>query len=351
MRTLLLLIFVVVAVVAGLLWMAQGVQGPRAFDGSVYSVDGAPEPSAQTTSSTLSVVVWNVAWGYGRGSEGRAESKPAEHFERTLDEMARVLREADADLVFLQEVDFDCTRSHGTHQARVLAREGGYPFVAEATSWVANWVPFPYWPPSAQFGRMRSGGAVLSRYPIEHNEVTWLPKPDENPFWYNLFSPFRYHQEVGIRWHGAPVTLFNAHLEAFSVSNRQDQASRLVDAILQAPRPLLVGGDLNALPPEADPRSGFEDEPEVSYENDRTVALLRSVEDLRDAFPPERYDADPEEFATFPAHAPNRKLDHLLFSPEFETLEARVLRSEAGELSDHLPLLVRLRPARPRPVD
>jgi endonuclease/exonuclease/phosphatase family metal-dependent hydrolase len=74
---------------------------------------------------------------------------------------------------------------------------------------------------------------------------------------------------------------------------------------------------------------------------------LRSVDGLRDAFAPELYRDDESAYFTFPAHEPNRKLDHLLVSEHFEVADARVLR-EAGDVSDHLPLLVRLKPRPPR---
>lgn len=341
-------IFVFVGLVALILWMAAGVQGPRTFDGPVVALD--VQAPVDVSTSTLTVVVWNVAWGYGRGSEGRGGPKPLEHFEATLERMATTLSEAHADVVLLQEVDFDATRSHHRNQARILARKAGFGFVAEAESWKANWVPFPYWPPTAHFGQLSSGGAVLSRFPIEHNEVTLLEKPDDNPFWYNLFYLFRFHQEVGIRWHGAPITVFNAHLDAFSRRNREQQARVLAAALAEADRPILMGGDLNTIPPEAPVQSGFADEPGTDFEGDTTLAVLRGVDDLNDAFSPETFLEAPEKYATFPSEAPNRKLDHMLYSREFEVVEARVL-TEAGDASDHLPLLIRFRPARPRAVD
>lgn len=350
MRTsVMILVVLLVASVALILWMAKGVQTTRAFDGSVSTVFDDGEAKTADT-STLTVVVWNVAWGYGAGSEGRAVAKPEEHFDLRLEEMVAVLTPLKPDLVLLQEVDFDATRSHHVNQARTLARGLKLPFVAEAVSWVANWVPFPYWPPSAHFGRMRSGGAILSRYPVEYNEVRLLEKPNSNPFFYNLFYPFRYVQEVGIRWHGAPVTVFNTHLEAFSEENRQAQAERFAEWVMRADRPVVVGGDFNALPPEAEQRALFEDEPGISYESDRTIAIFRSIEGLFDAFPAELMDEDPQRYMTFPSDRPNRKLDHLFHSPEFDVVEARVVH-EAKTYSDHLPLLVRLRPARLRGVN
>jgi endonuclease/exonuclease/phosphatase family metal-dependent hydrolase len=322
------------------LWMAGGVQTPRTFEGPILQ-----RGEAQTsTTSTLSVVVWNIAWAYGRGSEGSGSAKPPEHFSRSLEEISDVIGRLEPDLVLLQEVDFDAGRSHHMDQAEAIAKRTGLPYVAPAVSWIANYVPFPYWPPSDHFGRMKSGGAVLSRLPLEANEIRLLQKPSKNPFHYNLFYLFRYVQRVKVRWQGAPLIVFNAHLEAFDRDNRMLQAGQWREWLDQEAGDMtLVGGDFNTVPPESPHRSGFADEPETSFESDRTLALLRDGRGLRDAFATAAFLADPDAYYTFPADAPNRKLDHFLVTEDWQVVEARVVR-EAGAVSDHLPLFIRLAP-------
>ncbi|MEM1024375.1 MAG: endonuclease/exonuclease/phosphatase family protein [Myxococcota bacterium] len=336
------MLLLLLSLVAGVVWMAGGVQSPHRFEAPILDLGNSRPVVA---SSTITVVVWNVAWGYGPGSEGSGRRKDAAHFETSLERMGALLAEKDADIVLLQEVDFGATRSHHVDQAERLARAAGLRYVAPAVSWVANWVPFPYWPPRDHFGRMRSGGAVLSRFPIELNEVSLLEKPEGNPFWYNLFYLFRYVQATKLRVLGAPFRVYNTHLEAFDLDNRKAQARALSTIIGDGPENLvLVGGDLNSVPPEAAQRADFPDEPETDFSEDDTVALLRATAKLSDAFT-QTSSAGPEEASfTFPAESPNRKLDHLFLSPEFRVVSAEVAR-EAGSLSDHLPLVVRIAPA------
>ncbi|MGF1510574.1 MAG: endonuclease/exonuclease/phosphatase family protein [Myxococcota bacterium] len=340
MRTALFLLGLALLLVGMLLWMAGGLQSPRRFEGDVVKLS---EPGPVST-STLTVVVWNIAWGYGRGSEGSGDSKPPSHFEATLARMADVLTQSRADIALLQEVDFDSQRSGGIDQARRLAELAGFPFIAPAVSWRANYVPFPYWPPSNHFGRVISGGAILSRLPIETNDITLLPKPDDNLVVYNWFYLFRYHQRVRVRWSGAPIVVYNAHLEAFDGTNRQAQARAWVEVLNRESGDLtLVGGDFNAIPPESMTRSNFADMPKISYETDRTVPLIRGAKGLRDTVPSEAFLERPSAYFTYPAHDPNRKLDHLMVTGDFRVISARVMQ-EAGGVSDHLPLLVRLGP-------
>lgn len=327
-----------------ILWMAGGVQRPRITrPAPVHLSDVATATIARDR--TLSVVTWNIAWGYGRGSEGTGQAKSAEHFERTLEAMGQVLKQAEADVVLLQEVDFDSARSHHVDQAEVLARAAGLPYVAKAVSWEAGYVPFPYWPPADQFGAMQSGGAILSRYPIESHRVETVDKPAANPWWYNLFYLFRYHQQVEIQAPFGSVLAVNLHTDAFDQENRVAHAKRLADQLSGALTPeSVVGGDFNTVPPEASERSGYEDEPETDHSDDPTLGFIRGLSGLVDTVPADLYIANESAWFTFPADAPNRKLDHLFHGAGLEVIDVEVLRGEATELSDHLPIYTRLRP-------
>ena len=154
MRTPLLILFVIVAGLAMLvLWMAGGVQSPRTFEAPIREI--AVRPAADTSTGTLDVLVWNIAWGYGWGSEGSGTARPYRHFEASLEKIGQVIRDANPDVALLQEVDFDSHRSHGIDQAERIAEVAGLPYIAPAVSWTANWVPFPYWPPTEHYGDMK----------------------------------------------------------------------------------------------------------------------------------------------------------------------------------------------------
>ena len=336
---------VLLALSALVVWMAGGVQSERTFKYAPLHLKDVK--ATQTSTSALTVVVWNIAWGYGWGSEGSGKAKPAAHFEGSLKKMGAALAAMNADVVLLQEVDFGATRSGELDQAKALARYAGLPYIAKAESWTANWVPFPYWPPSDHFGRMASGGAVLSRYPITDNEVELLAKPSEYPFWYRLFYLFRFLQRTEVDLQalgGGKLQVFNTHLEAFKPKNRQAQADHVAKVLGEQKNDLLIfGGDLNSAPPESSTLQSFPDEPKTSFEGDRTVATLRSIDKLKDTISPETFSKREADYFTFPAHKPNRKLDYLFVSERFEVLEAKVPKEIAGDVSDHLPVLVKLR--------
>lgn len=120
---------------------------------------------------------------------------------------------------------------------------------------------------------------------------------------------------------GGPLAVLNTHLDhtGDDVWRVQEIAGvmRVAATMDGSGLPLLLGGDLNARPESPVHRA------------------LRAA-GFRDAWP----ECGRGDAMTFPAGAPDRRIDYLYLSSGIHCLEARVLASDA---SDHRPLLVRLR--------
>ena len=330
MLTFLITLFFVL--VAGILWMAAGLQKPG---WQKVAVEKTRHPAGKFN-GTLRVLVWNIAWGYGTGSEGTGKAKPRPHFEKRIREIAEFVRDQNPDIALIQEIDFDATRSHRLDQAAQIAEIAEFHNYATAVSWRANWVPFPYWPPSEHFGFMRSGGAIFSRFPLQESSVTLLPKPESQPFWYNLFYLFRYLHLAEITLGEHPtLKIANVHFEAFDQVNRTQHAKETQAIVQPYSASLILGGDFNTVPLAAKRKTNYPDEPATDHKSDQTYGIVAEIPELRDAF------RESNEDFTFPASKPNRKLDHFFASKQFQITSAKAL-SNAKQLSDHLPLLVQL---------
>jgi len=332
----------VIAAVLFLLWAAGGRQSQGTFEGAVHDY-GASETAAAPAGGSLVVMTWNIAYAHGPGSEGTGYAiRPRADIEARLAKIGEVIRDSGADIVLLQEVDFDSDRSHRVDQLEALAHSTGLRHAARAVSWRARHIPFPYWPPSAHWGRMESGGAVISRYPIESNRVTLHPKPASHSSVYNAFYLFRYSQTVGVDIGGRTLRVVNNHLDAYDRANREGQARALAAMVRDfgtsedaASGVDIVAGDMNAPPPEAALLHGFPDEPEADFRGDGTLAVLRGIDGLREVAPAASGESGG---LTFPAWDPNRRLDHVFARHGLEIKTVRVL--ETGDLSDHLPVVV-----------
>ncbi|MEE2902476.1 MAG: endonuclease/exonuclease/phosphatase family protein [Myxococcota bacterium] len=323
-------------------WMAGGIQLPKRIPLEPKTFESLNDHGTSSSSTSISVLSWNIAWAYGQGSEGSGPSKSRQDLQKNLVEIADHIKHMNADVVLLQEIDFDSDRTYNLDQAEFIAKNAGYKYYIRGISWSANYLPFPYWPPSEHWGQMLSGGAILSKLPVRSADVALLPKPSAQSFFYRQFYLFRYLMRCELSWQGKKLSILNTHLEAFDQENREIQMKLVSQAINEDPTSIhIFGGDFNSVPREAQLRHGYPDEPETDHRNDKTLEILLSTTQLAEAAAAVTKLSIEDRF-TFPASAPNRQLDHLFISPQLEVLNFQVsIKSTLA--SDHLPIFGRFK--------
>lgn len=307
--------------------------GARFIGPGIVHVEPEGMVNTQDEPNVIKILTWNISYLFGKGSEGPGyERRMKSFYEGRLDQLVTQIKDWQPDVICFQEVDFDSARSHGINQAQYVAKKAGYPYVAEVASWEANYIPFPYWPLKHNFGRMKSGGAILSRFPITQHEVALLAKPQSHPWWYNVFYLHRYFQQATIEVGSKKFSLVNLHLEAFDKIDRKEQVIKLISHI-KTKQVDFVAGDFNMVPESATKKSKFF-ESEDDYENDPSYELMRKSGFL-EVIPDEIYTLAESSYFTFPAWKPDRRLDYIFYKSSLKMMKAEVLSSA---LSDHLPL-------------
>jgi len=337
-----LLSFILLASLASfLLYFARGekyVVGPASGEVQVLA-ESNESTTIKKSPESIKILTWNLAYAQGKGSEGDTSiaQRSKKEMEDVLDQMAQHLLQENSDVVFLQEVDFDCARSYHINEASVLALKAHYPYIFPVESWKVNYLPFPYWPISRQFGYLRSGGAILSKYPLKNAVNYFLPKPSSQSKIYQEFYVGRYAQRATIEIADKNYILVNNHWESWDIPNKREQARLILEWLKPDLDKLIVfGGDLNALPAWAKKRNGFENND--TYIGDDSVSILSTGLSDFDEVASLKKD-DPQTW-TFPSWSPSRKLDHL-FVPKNQLIKAEVLPT--GELSDHLPIVAEIK--------
>lgn len=280
----------------------------------IVEIDGVDATAPQR--ERLRLVVYNIAHG-----RGLAESNWSDAADRRarLSAIARTLAAQDADLVVLNEVDFDASWTDGEDQAAIIAREAGFPYVVEQRNLDVA-IPFVRW---------TFGNALLSRHEILDAEFVDLPA--RSPL-QNIFAGAKHAMEVDVRLaSGMRVRVIGTHLHPTDVDTRVRGARVLAARAAASPYSVVLLGDLNSSP------SGF---PGVDP-NLRTTA----VDVLLDEGALHTEPSMPGAWSmTFPSGRPERVIDWILVSSDAEIVRHEVLE-EIGH-SDHRPVLLEVRPPR-----
>jgi endonuclease/exonuclease/phosphatase family metal-dependent hydrolase len=255
----------------------------------------APAAAHRPPDRELRVITFNIH----HGADG------AEQLD--LERVADVIEDSGADVATLQEVDRHWgARSAFADQAAELGRRLDMHAV-----YAANLDLDPL-----ELGQERRqyGTAILSRFPIASSRNTLLPRPNN--------GEQRGLLEAVIKVRGVRVRIADTHLQHNSALERTAQAQRIVELLAPAGEPVVLAGDLNAVP----------DAPELAP--------------LMSAYADAWTRAGTGPGYTIPVEAPDRRIDYVLTSPEIGAVNAEVIATDA---SDHLPLVADLAVGLPAP--
>jgi endonuclease/exonuclease/phosphatase family metal-dependent hydrolase len=210
-----------------------------------------------------------------------------------LDKIASVIKEADPDLVALQEVDFKTTRANKYD----LVTELGWR--TKMTSLFGK---------AMDFDGGGYGEGILTKMPIISSRNVPLP--------YSEGNESRAALEVMVELDsGDTICFIGTHLEhKKNDPDRMCQARRINEIFLLNTYPTILAGDLNDTPKSA------------------PIQVLNKF----------WTDASGKD-ATFPSNEPQRKIDYIMYLPsnKWEVLETKVICDEVA--SDHCAVLSVLR--------
>lgn len=280
-------------------------------------------------SDTLVVMTYNIGYLSGMTNNLPVE-RTSELFESNSAKAIALINQIRPDIIGFQEIDFGSARSYGQHQLDTLAIRTGFSYAYQSINWDKKYVPFPYWPVSRHFGRMLSGQAILSALPIRNDSTVVLIKPENTSFLYDAFYLERLVQMCDVDAEGVLIKVINLHLEAFHEETRVRQA-QVVKALFEtyAERmPVLMIGDFNSRPPS-------------EVENSGAMKVIMGSKHIASAVSPSAYGQHSTAYFTFSSGEPDQMIDYILYNQNFiDMVETRVV-TEAGDISDHFPLMMK----------
>jgi endonuclease/exonuclease/phosphatase family metal-dependent hydrolase len=265
----------------------------------MFSNDSCKHPATSETEADLQKQVIRVATYNVRGCvDANRNVNP--------DMIAGIMREVNADIVALQEVDSQKPLSMNRNQARTLAEKLSMDYLF-----------FP-----AETSGLRAFGlAILSRYAFDDCYGNRLP---------SLYPKLKPRKRAAIRA-GIPtpigsINIINAHLSLFKLERRMQLKALMGKewlAAIPTDEPVIFCGDLNAGP--------------LSRTYRKLSRRLTDVQKDGNGSRPVR--SQP----TFHSWSPLFRIDHIFISRHLQTLNAEVIRtSNTRTASDHLPLIADL---------
>lgn len=311
-------------------------------------------PPLLVPGQALKVMTWNIQYLAGKryvfwydmaDGSGPDERPTPEDIAYNLDEVARVIRDEQPDIVLLQEVDDGAKNTDYTNQLALLQERVTdlYPCSTEAFYWKSDFVPNPH-----IYGSVGTKLATLSRYRLENAERLQLPSPNGNLIG-RQFEPKRalLVSYLPLRG-GGHLAVVNTHLGDFrprddTLQRQVATTTRLLDAFEQGGTPWISGGDFNLLPQGQYERLPAEQREQYAPESE--------LHTLWEKYPmiPSNDDVNGEDrrkwYTRFPndprVNGPDRTLDYLFYSPRLKRVDAQVRRADTLLISDHLPVIAR----------
>lgn len=327
LRIILWISFILCLALAIFLWWAVGDNLPKRAKIEIIENEKAILPSFK---NEFSVMSYNIAHGQGI-KENAHDYRGKDVTIRHLEELSKVIKKADADLLLLQEVDLDSNRTQYIDQIEFIKNKTNYPFHACALVWKKNYVPYPFWPINEQIGYVRAANCILSKYKLSNQYRIIFDKPKNNPWWYNLGYIDRGIQRVDIEIGPQKIAVLNIHLEAWDKKAREEQIKVLADYMKEINLPIILGGDFNTIMPSDPIKKGFKDEPNADLSDEKTFSwLFSNLPMLKIPKIEQKY--------TFPSDEPTRRLDHIFLLGDQLNFKDFMVADEAKTASDHLPI-------------
>ena len=210
-----------------------------------------------STEESIKVLTFNI--GYGNlGKESDFFMDGGENVRngdeklvlKNMEGVIKIIDEADADILFLQEVDESSKRSFFINEEQLIYENFGSE-ISTAANYLCNYVPFP-WPP---IGKVSSGIMTVSDYDIEKAERISLPCPFSWPV-----SAANLKRCLLVSYHNIEGTdkqlvTVNLHLEAYDDGEGKIAQTKMLWEVLQAEYEkgnyVIAGGDFNQTFPGA----------------------------------------------------------------------------------------------------
>jgi len=225
-------------------------------ESAIYYEDASQESAG--FNDTLKVMTWNIRFGAGRipffgDSCGDRVLMTEPETLGYMDSIIVYINSTQPDVLLLQEVDISSKRSAYVNQLQYILDHTHLNYGAYASMWNAEIIA------SDGLGKVDAGNAVLSRWKITDAERIKLPLRTDQDALTQYFYLRRNILKAKINIPELDTTLYavNIHVTAFATDDTKqkhiDKYEEVLEDLDSQGFIFVTGGDLNSVPPGADP--------------------------------------------------------------------------------------------------
>ncbi len=304
----------------------------------------------------IKVLSWNVQYMAGKNhvffydlidNSGPDERPSAADITVTFNEVARIIRDENPDMILLQELDQGAKRTDYEDQLERLLTliPGEYRCYSSSWYWKAAYVPHP-----RIRGAVGMKVAILSKYRIKkalRHQLELIPGDPVTM----LFNFRRAVLEVRLPVENSrDFALLTTHLDAFAqgtdtMEKQAGQVKAILDRLSARGISWVIGGDFNLLPPG----NAYINLPkeQKAYFNEKTEIepLFRSYRSVP-SYGEANGQVAPRWFTHFPndpgVKKPDRIIDYLFLSGNVRLGNHYIRQKDTMKISDHFPVVAEI---------
>ena len=255
LKILLLIVLLAVLAVGGLVgWLSATEYKPASIEALKPLRSDAADKLKP--GEELNILSWNIGYaGLGAGSDfvmdGGEHMRAADKatVQKYLAGIEATVRGGDYDLVLLQEVDTNSTRTYSINEAEALASGDAY----FALNYSCGFVPNPSTYLIDPMGKVNSGLLTISNYEIESAERHSLPCPFSWPLRIMNLKRCLLVSRLPVEGSDKELVLVNLHLEAYDEGEGKIAQTKQLMGFLEEEylkgNYVIAGGDFNQIFP------------------------------------------------------------------------------------------------------
>jgi endonuclease/exonuclease/phosphatase family metal-dependent hydrolase len=310
----------------------------------------------QNTTNQLKIMNWNIKFGGGRidfffDCYGDRVLMTEKEVINNMNGLINKIKKENPDILFIQEADINSKRAAYVNEVQYILDNTDLNYAVYASQWKADYVP------SDGIGKVDTGNAILSKYPLKDAKRIALPLMDSQDSLTKYFYLKRNILKTHIVVNDKKLNLLAIHTSAYSQDGTKLKQIKILkekmDEINSAGEIFIAGGDLNTIPPKSEKLKDFPDSicTDEDFQADDYTDDLGILDDYYKDYTPaislSDYEADNSKYFSHTTDKNgfwNRKLDYLFTNGKFSNGMIHQSIEQGGDntmkLSDHAPLTV-----------